>query len=152
MFIAIITILLLLILAGVIYVATSLYVNSVPGVWVSSKEYHKTPIIQRVFYYPDKIRGVSKYDVIFAKMFDDGPKWERNEILVCNRAFENVKKGKYYLFEHRNHGAYRIVQCTATADGLPEVFDGNETYLTHNCLAEVIGVYNDDYNELRYDI
>lgn len=68
--------------------------------------------------------------------------WKQGDWLICNPVDDHdFEPGAFYLFE-QNH-QYRIVKCEANQSGLPPVFDGSETLITHKCVGRIFAIMED---------
>lgn len=95
-----------------------------------------------------KLKNVHRFDAMFARTADDGELWRKGDILIINKRFNDFIKGRFYLFEHV--GEYRIAKCIGSSQGLPPIFDGHETLITHEPVGLVVGSWNMITNEHQY--
>lgn len=118
--------------------------HSFPTVTAGTLKYEYSPGFTTKFggvFRPDK--KVSNYkfhhnDLMFVRAANDVEcKWKTGDFLVINTADLVYDKGAMYLFQQGQ--TYRIVTCTANAGGLPPIFDGHETLISHTNLGRVIG-------------
>lgn len=73
--------------------------------------------------------------------------WERGDWLICNTVDDSdFEPGAYYLFEQDKQ--YRIARCEAGSRGLPPIFNGSETLITHHCIGRIFGVMDNRF-EMR---
>lgn len=79
-------------------------------------------------------------DVMFVRAVDNTEHWKPGDMLVVDPNFPDFVKNSYYLFKQGK--TYRLVKCTGVAHGMPPIFDGHETLITHECLGHVLGRLN----------
>lgn len=92
---------------------------------------------------PVKHLKVKPVHTLIAIATEDGPEWKAGNALIVNKGFDDFIKGRYYLFEEGYGGKkYRIAKCIGNSHGLPPIFDGSETFVTHNLMGEVVCVWD----------
>lgn len=96
-------------------------------------------------------KTIERSNLMFARVMDDDcPEWKLGTRLIINQAFVSYFKGHFYLFEQ--DGKYRVCKCIGNSSGFPPIFDGSETFITHNIVGEVIGTYDPKTNTHDYSI
>lgn len=98
-------------------------------------------------------KGIKRSDTILAYMRECSPLyeigsggemirfWETGEYLLVDQKMKNgVQKNHFYLWTQDQK--CRVSRCTATANGLPPIFDGHETFVSHEIIGEVVGVWD----------
>lgn len=65
--------------------------------------------------------------------------WEAYDFLICDTANTDFVRGGLYLFKQGE--TYRIATCITSdkAGTFPPVFDGHETFITHDYVGRIIG-------------
>lgn len=135
--------------AASIYIVVRHQLNTYKCVIAGSTDYFQG--CEHELWHLGPIEGVRRHDIILARAAQDGEKWKRGDVLLVDTMRGIYDKNQFGLFEKDDQ--YRIVKCIAAAGGsMPEIFDGNETYLSHTLIGRVIGVWNPIRNVHNYDI
>lgn len=92
-------------------------------------------------YHDAKFENVSRSNVMFARAAEDGELWSKGDVLIINKWIKDFIKGQFYLFEYEK-GEYRIAKCIGSSRGFPPIFDGHETFITHELCGVVVGRWN----------
>lgn len=100
---------------------------------------------------PAKLRNVKRIYTLIAIATEDGPEWKAGNALIVNRGFDDFIKGRYYLFEE-GYGSkkYRVAKCIGNSRGFPPIFDGSETFITHDLIGEVVCVWDRNIDSFAY--
>ena len=88
-----------------------------------------------------KFKNVKRANVMFARAAEDGELWSKGDVLIINKWINNFIKGQFYLFEYEKN-EYRIAKCIGSSRGFPPIFDGHETFITHEPYGVVVGCWN----------
>lgn len=135
-------------LAGWAMWHTVAYKTDFPTVMAGTERYAWSGIFHTRFsgkFSPDKTYKFKHNDLMFIRATNtvEGV-WKLGDWLICNTTDdEDFVKGGWYLLE-TNH-TYRIVRCKASQRGMPPIFDGSETLITHNCVGRVFAVMADRF-------
>lgn len=111
-----------------------------------TKIYVKSKIYKKMI--SDDILFAKRRNIVAAWALEDGDLWKEHDYLLVDRAFNVFRKGNYYLMA--NGDTYRIVKCMSAAAGMPPIFDGHETLITHDVIGEVFCVLRN--NQFDYSI
>lgn len=96
-----------------------------------------------------KIKNAKRHNIMFARAAEDGELWSKGDVLIVNKWFNVFAKNQFYLSEGAKN-EYRIAKCIGSSPGFPEIFDGSETFITHDILGVVIGRWRMATNEHEY--
>ncbi len=95
----------------------------------------------------NELKGkVKKSNAMFAHAIEDGPKWSESDLLVINKDFGTFENDSYYILKFAED-QYRIAKCIDNYDPISPIFDGGETFLAHEPIGKVIGVWKISLNE-----
>ena len=101
--------------------------------------------------YPAKLLKVKPPHALIAIAMEDGPEWKAGNALIIDGDFDDFIKGHYYLFEEGYGGKkYRIAKCISNSRGFPPIFNGSETFVTHNPIGEVVCVWDRDVDNFTH--
>lgn len=100
--------------------------------------------------HPETLHYVDRKYAAFVEAFENSPtedashpspiQWKKGDHLIINQAFDKFIKNRFYVLHKDNE--YRVVQCLCCSMGMPPIFNGHETLITHDCIGEVIGVWS----------
>ena len=78
-------------------------------------------------------------NIVFINPTDTTDKWSKTDLLVVTTEDFTLERGGLYLF--KQGAQYRIATCKSVdrIGTFPPIFDGSETFLTHELLGRVIG-------------
>ena len=110
--------------------------------------------------HPGKLHFVERKYVAFIEAFENSPTeelshpmpihWHKGDHLIINQAFDKFIKNRFYVLHKDNE--YRIVQCLCCSMGMPPIFNGHETLITHECIGEVVGVWSGEQHKYSTDL